>query len=152
MITSSLLVLIGTLLAGTDHDGAQGAAQLLLVEPATYDFGRVPLTGGDVTTRFVVTNRSNRAVRLSDVYTSCGCTTVKLQFSSGTVAGPFGMPGHELPIRYDRELQPGERIEVQVRFDPAAHGPQGVGRVTRTVVLKPVGGRAAEFTFTATVF
>ncbi|MFQ6046301.1 MAG: DUF1573 domain-containing protein [Gemmatimonadales bacterium] len=151
MITSLLLILMSTLLPSAAPGVAQGVAQLLVAEPAEHDFGRVPLSGGNVTTRFVVTNRGKRAIRLRDVYTSCGCTTAELEFSDGTVAGPFGMPGHDLPVRYDRELEPGERVEVLVRFDPAAHGPQGVGRVTRAVVLKPVGAPPTEFVFTATV-
>jgi hypothetical protein len=123
----------------------------LRAQPARYDFGRVPLAGGDVTTRYVVTNVTDGPVRLRDIYTSCNCTTATLRFGDGTVAGPFGMPGHELPVSYDRVVQPGESFQVQVRFNPAAHGPRGVGHVTRSIVMKPVGGPALEFVFTATV-
>lgn len=127
------------------------AVPVLIARPMTYAFGSVPIYGGTVSTRYVVTNVAGLPVRLRGVYTSCGCTTAELRFSDGVVAGPFGMPGHELPVRYDRVLQSGESFEVVARFNPATHGLEGLGNVVRSIILEPVGHSPLELTFSATV-
>jgi hypothetical protein len=78
------------------------------------------------------------------------CTTATLVTPSGR-RGPFGMPGHT-PIPSIRErLAPGEMAQVEVVFDPAAHGPAGVGRIDRTVTLQNDAGAPLELAFTAMV-
>ena len=124
---------------------------MLAAIPAVFAFGRVPINGGNVGTKFVITNVAGRPVRLLRVYTSCGCTTASLTFSDGTRAGPFGMPGHDLPIQYDRIVKPGERFEVEAVFNPAAHGPAGLGSVSRSVILETAAGPPLAFGFTANV-
>ncbi len=164
MKTTSILILATTMLGfGAFQKDAVGQepqsplsaspapAAVLTAQPAGFAFGRVPIAGGNVTTRFVVTNVADRPVRLERVYTSCNCTTASLEFSDGGAGGPFGMPGHELPTEYDRTVQPGESFEVQVYFNPAAHGPRGIGSVTRSIVLAPANDPPLEFVFTVTV-
>ena len=165
MKTTSILVLAATTMLGlgafqkdavgqepqSPLSASPAPAAVLTAQPAVFAFGRVPIAGGNVTTRFVVTNVSDRPARLQRVYTSCNCTTASLEFSDGGAGGPFGMPGHELPIEYDRVVQPGESFEVRVYFNPAAHGPGGIGSVTRSVILEPANDPRLEFVFTATV-
>lgn len=138
--------------AGYALEGAVKSPPVFSAQPDGYAFGRVPINGGDVATQFVVTNVADRPVRLQRVYTSCGCTTASLAFSDGTEVGRFGMPGHDLPTEYDRVVQPGEEFEVRVLFDPAAHGPNGIGTVSRSIMLEPADEPALEFVFTVTVF
>lgn len=165
MKTTSILVLAATTMLGfvasqKDAVGQQSQSPLsasprpaavLTAQPTGFAFGRVQISGGYVTTRFVVTNVSDRPVRLQRVYTSCNCTTASLEFSDGGAGGPFGMPGHELPTEYDRVVQPGESFGVQVYFNPAAHGPKGIGSVTRSIVVEPANDPPLEFVVTATV-
>ncbi len=124
---------------------------VLTADPRQYDFGRVPIDQGDVETAFRVTNRGADPVTLVSVYTSCGCTTAVLEFEDGTREGPFGMPGHELPTRLSRTLGPGGSVRVRVVFDPAAHGPAGVGRVMRAVAVHTEDGGGVELVIAAEV-
>lgn len=118
-----------------------------------YDFGAIPINGGNVQTVFQVANRGSEAVSLVSVYTSCGCTTAVLEFPDGSKEGPFGMPGHDLPIRLERprRLDPGQVVKVHAIFDPAAHGPAGLGPVVRAVNLHTSDGGGVEVTFSADV-
>lgn len=116
-----------------------------------HDFGQVPIDGGDVETTFRVSNGGLGSVTLVSIYTSCGCTTAVLEFEDGSREGPFGMPGHELPTRLNRSLAPGEGVQVRVRFDPAAHGPAGLGRVTRGVMVHTRDGGGVQLAITAEV-
>ncbi len=117
-----------------------------------YDFGSIPIDGGNVETVFQVSNKGSAPVRLVAVYTSCGCTTAVLEFANGGEAGPFGMPGHKsVETELDRTLAAGEDLAVRVNFDPAAHGPGGLGNVTRVVTLHTADGETTELTITASV-
>lgn len=165
MKTTSILVLAATAMVGfgalpADAVGQESqspppkspeAPAVFAAQPAGFAFGDVSISGGSVTTRFEVTNVSDRPVRLQRVYTSCNCTTVALKFSDGTEAGRFGMQGHEFLTEYDRVVQPGESFEVQAFFAPATHGLDGLGDVTRIVRLEPADDPPLDFTFTATV-
>lgn len=47
------------------------------------------------------------------------------------------MQGHGGVIpKINVEVQPGETAEIEAVFDPAAHGPQGVGKVRRAVYVE----------------
>jgi hypothetical protein len=89
---------------------------------------------------------------LQKVVTSCMCTEAKVTVS-GNESRFFGMehPGERNPsINY--EISPNETVTVTVNFDPAAHGPQGIGAFDRVVTLtfsNPLGIK--ELTFHGTV-
>ena len=129
--------------------GATGPGTLAAMAPA-FNFGTVSMAAGNVTHRYTVSNTGTGPVTITKLYTSCMCTTATLETSSGR-RGPFGMPGHA-PIPAIRErLAPGEMAQVEVVFDPTAHGPAGVGRIDRTITLENDAGRPFELAFTATV-
>jgi len=129
-----------------------GEAQRELVADRTlHVFGDVPIAGGNVQTRFTVENKSSEALQLVELYTSCMCTTVTLEFADGPAEGPFGMPGHDFLTTLDRELAPGEKVGLTVTFDPGAHGPDAVGPVTRQVLVGTSGGSQLILTLTANV-
>jgi hypothetical protein len=51
--------------------------------------------------------------------------------------GPYGMPGHgAAPPAVNARLAAGELANVEVVFDPAAHGPSGLGRIERVVTVE----------------
>ena len=117
---------------------------------AFYNFGTVSMAAGNVKHRYTVGNLGQAPVTITRLFTSCMCTTATLVTSSGR-RGPFGMPGH-VPVPSIRErLGPGEMAQVEVVFDPAAHGPAGVGLTNRTVTLQNDAGAPLELAFTATV-
>lgn len=107
----------------------------LLSAPETaFDFGKISMKDGKVTHRFTVKNKGTGEVTINKLYTSCMCTNAVL-YRSGKKFGPFGMPGHGMIPSINQRLRPGEEVQVEVIFDPAAHGPAGVGRVERVVYL-----------------
>jgi len=129
----------------------QKAESPLRSDKPHHDFGEIPITGGDVETVFQVSNEAVDEVELAAVYTSCGCTTAMLEFAEGSTAGPFGMPGHGYPSEIERTVAPGEGFKIRVTFDPAAHGPQGLGNIMRAVTLHTRDGGTTEFTIRAQV-
>lgn len=130
----------------------QRAESPLQAERRQYDFGAIPIDGGNVETVFHVSNTRPAPLKLVAVYTSCGCTTAMLEFADRSQAGPFGMPGHgSLQTDIDRTVEAGEDFTVRVIFDPAAHGPNGLGKVTRVVTLHTADGGTAELAITADV-
>lgn len=123
----------------------------LVAEVTTRDLGTVGIGDGLVKTVFHVTNGADEATGLAAAYTSCMCTEATLEFQDGTRAGPFGMPGHELPVTLERTLGPGEGFDVSVTFDPMAHGPDAVGPVHRAIALHSDNGGMLQLDFTVNV-
>ena len=48
-------------------------------------------------------------------------------------------------------MNPGEDAIIEVVFDPAAHGPAGIGPVDRVVTIENTAGRPLVLAFAATV-
>ena len=64
------------------------------------------------------------------------CTEAQVVFDDGGTSQIAGMRGHGAPTYVNREIAPGESFKLRAIFDPAAHGPQGAGAVSRTIYLK----------------
>lgn len=114
-----------------------------------FDFGEISMAAGKVSHDFEITNDSSSTIAFEKLFTSCMCTNAYFT-SGGEESGPFGMPGHGFVPRLGRELKAGEKAMVRVVFDPAAHGPAGVGPVDRLVWLES-GSNAKEFGIKAVV-
>lgn len=123
----------------------------LEAEVASLDLGTVGIADGLVETEFLVTNSADEPTELAAAYTSCMCTEVTLEFQDGSVAGPFGMPGHELPVTLTRTLAPGETFTARATFDPMAHGPDAVGPVQRAIALHSGNGGMLQLDFLVNV-
>jgi len=100
-----------------------------------FSFGKVSMRDGVVRHDFKLKNDSGEAMRITSVSTSCMCTKAVVVAPDGEKQGPFGMPGHGGSSSADIAVPAGEEVTVQVVFDPAAHGPAGVGRVSREIGL-----------------
>ncbi|KKU91783.1 MAG: hypothetical protein UY23_C0001G0389 [Candidatus Jorgensenbacteria bacterium GW2011_GWA1_48_11] len=126
-----------------------GPSQLVANE-SSFDFGTISMARGKVSRVFKFRNDGSGPAVLSRVYTSCMCTEASLISAAGRL-GPFGMlgMGFNPPIR--ETIPPGGEGEVEVVFDPAAHGPAGVGRINRVVSLEQASAAPLEFSFTANV-
>lgn len=100
-----------------------------------FDFGNISMARGVVRHSFPLRNGGDAEILISRIYTLCMCTTAVF-VKDGKRHGPYGMEGHGIIPRVNQTLAPGESAEIEVIFNPAAHGPAGLGRVTRTVYLE----------------
>lgn len=117
-----------------------------------FDFGKISMAKGNVSHEFRVKNAGAKPVNITKIYTSCMCTTAILQMSSGKELGPYGMPGHGgFAPAISQIVMPGEEMTVKAIFDPAAHGPAGVGLIERVVYVENNSGKPVEIQFKAVV-
>src|SRR3989344_4396057 len=123
---------------------------VLKTEESSYDFGTVSMANGNVSRIFKVRNIGPETVMMDKLYTSCMCTSASLMMD-GQKFGPFGMPGHGAAPSIKANLAPGQEAEIEVVFDPTAHGPAGVGKIERVVILENSAGSPVEFNFSANV-
>lgn len=116
----------------------------------SYDFGEISMARGKVSRVFSVENTGAEPVMITKVYTSCMCTSAYLEVGGDRV-GPFGMPGHGFIPNINKLVGPGEEAKVEAVFDPAAHGPAGVGRIERVIRLENDMGAPLELKISANV-
>lgn len=122
----------------------------LTANEESYDFGSVSMAKGKVSHTFSVKNTAEEPIIIAKLSTSCMCTTATLTVN-GARRGPFGMPGHGIIPKMNQPIDPGEEAQVEVVFDPAAHGPSGVGRIDRLVYLESESGSKFQLGIRATV-
>lgn len=131
-------------------NSTHGAGALVAAEPF-YDLGTISMAAGKVSRVFKIKNSGTNPVHIKKIYTSCMCTTATLITKEGK-AGPFGMPGHATIPTISQAITPNEEANVEAVFDPAAHGPAGVGKVRRTIYIETDGQKEPlELTFEANV-
>lgn len=142
----------GIILAAKIATGARvetnSSAQAKVPE-ATFDWGKVGIAAGNVEKDFVIENTGSAPLKLFNVKTSCDCTTARL--SQGAATSPiFGM---HTSSNFVMEVPPGQKAILKVIFDPAYHGPDAVGPVTRqiTVQTNDPGRGILTFLLTAVV-
>lgn len=116
-----------------------------------YDFGTISMKNGNVSKIITVTNTSGEDVLVSDLFTSCMCTNAFILEADGRKRGPFGMAGHGYVPKANMTLAPGASGEIEVVYDPNAHGPAGVGLIERSVLMKDSNNNAVEFQFKVNV-
>lgn len=137
------LIVVAVLVAGLilvargrgNEGGSQRASGKLAADHAAYDFGRISMAAGKVRHTFMMKNESGEPLNIRQMYTSCMCTTATWK-QAGESNGPFGMPGHGLMPQMNRMMGAGQEAAVEVEFDPAAHGPAGVGKILRDVIVE----------------
>ncbi len=127
----------------------KSAVQLGSVPPSN-DFGPISMKNGVVTKDFVITNPLDSTLKLTKLYTSCMCTKATFVLGDTTV-GTFGMPGHGVVPPLNVTLEPKQQATIKVAFDPAAHGPSGIGRIERVVTVEDETGVVLELPISATV-
>ena len=94
----------------------------LVVLNAEYNFGKIKQSGGVVSSTFAVRNDGGRDAQVSEVLTSCSCTTAEI--------------GKKI-------IKPGETADLKVIFDPNYHF-EDEGRFFRTATIKYNGDSIAE--------
>ena len=137
--------------AGTVKQDPTATVLSALIAPETsYDFGLVSMAKGTVEKIFKIKNTGSSPAVIEKISTSCMCTEASL-IKSGREVGPFGMPGHGFIPKINESLAPGEEAEIKVVFDPAAHGPAGVGFIERIVYIEERDRLPLELKIRATV-
>lgn len=81
---------------------------------------------------FPIKNTGSKDLEIANLSTSCMCTKTYLKVD-GKNGPDFGMKGMTAPSSWKGILKPGQKAEIIAAFDPAYHGPQGVGKVSRVV-------------------
>jgi hypothetical protein len=123
---------------------------VLVADKQMFDFGSISMAAGKVSHRFKFTNTSSAPVIIRKIYTSCMCTTARLEKANKRLDA-YGMPGHGFIATLNEPISPNEVAVVEVVFDPAAHGPTGVGKNERLVTLENSTDRPLEFVVLAFV-
>ena len=132
-------------------DAASRSAGRLAAVETKFNFGSISMAAGKVTHRYRFRNAGTEPIVLGKMYTSCMCTTAALVKSSGRKFAPVGMPGHTPIPALNETMQPNEEAMVEVVFDPAAHGPAGIGPIDRIVTIENSAGQPLELAFVANV-
>lgn len=114
-----------------------------------FDWGTISYDGGKASHRFTVTNDGTTSLSVANLKTSCMCTTV--QFLSPAGNSPI-LAMHQ-KSSWQGTLTPGDVADIDVVFDPAYHGPQGVGPIERVVSFDTNDPKKpyVEFTLTGKV-
>lgn len=158
-----ILALGGLIIAAMPEPGAKKPASVesrssalansagtLRAREATFNFGSISMAAGKVTHRYWIRNADTEPILVRKLYTSCMCTTAAL-VKGGRKSDPYGMPGHGFIPSINVPINPKEEAMVEVVFDPAAHGPSGIGPIERVVTIENSGGHPLELAFRANV-
>jgi hypothetical protein len=136
---------VGVMFLGRSTDRAMSSPTEVTVKSALsapetlYDFGVVLMKNGKVSRRFKITNPTDKDLTAEYLSTSCMCTTAYI-VDDKSRSGPFGMEGMSSSGKAKILFRPQESREIEVVFDPNAHGPAGVGPLQRFVTLTDATG------------
>ncbi len=99
---------------------------------SSFDFKDVKYSEGNVKHEFKIKNNGTKDLTVANMATSCMCTKVYLQVGDNK-SPEFGMKGHSSSSAWKGVLKAGEEGQIIAVFDPTAHGPAGVGPISRIV-------------------
>jgi len=140
----ALIVIIGGVAWGllgagkTDPSSvsSSGGASKIVLEPSQWDAGEISMANGKYSRTVTVKNSGDAPLKIMGVQTSCMCTSASLTVNSEK-SPAFGMPGHgRAPLWDGMEIAPGAEGQLEIIFDPLAHGPDATGKVVREVYLR----------------
>ncbi|EKD85159.1 MAG: hypothetical protein ACD_38C00074G0002 [uncultured bacterium] len=98
----------------------------------TFDWGNIPINGGNATKTFIIKNTGSEILKLTGIKTSCTCTKAQVEIE-GKTSPYFSM---HATSGWVGEVAPGKEARLLVIFDPAFHGPTGVGSVERLISIQ----------------
>ncbi|MDP4007626.1 MAG: DUF1573 domain-containing protein [Candidatus Peregrinibacteria bacterium] len=137
-----LLLVVGCSGGNSEADDAKAmkgtqSASSITIYNNDYDFGDIPINGGKVSVEFPFKNSGQDSIVISEGITTCMCTEAVVESNDGIVSPTLKMPAHGNAIaQVNQVLESGESAKLTATFDPMAHGPGGVGPITREVILK----------------
>ena len=128
------------------------AANVLTAAETFYNFGTISMKNGNVSKIFKVANPTSEDIKVPSLTTSCMCTTAYIVNEDGSRSRPFGMPGHGGAVpKANAVVKAGGSLDIEVVYDPNAHGPAGVGLIERSVFLEDESNNVIEFKFKVNV-
>lgn len=130
--------------------GLSAQAGVFELSESFFDFSTISMKEGKVSRMFSLRNTAESPITISTVTTSCMCTEAFVVHGDAR-HGPFGMPGHGSVPRVNETVEPGENVGIEIFFDPAAHGPAGVGKVERAVFIEDSDGNRSTIVIRAFV-
>lgn len=138
IIVLLVILIVGGLIFGlanysaTQNGKNNQTVAKIKISPLEYDAGTVSMSAGLVKHTYQVENIGQGDLKIDKIWTSCMCTTAKLRVGD-KISSEFGM--HSAPAFWSQKISPGEIGYLEVIFDPAFHGPSGVGLLSRAVYL-----------------
>lgn len=113
----------------TPEENHPGTPQIEI--PANeYDAETISMADGVIKHTYEIKNTGVGDLIIDSIWTSCHCTTARLKVGDKT-SPEFGMDKRPT----SQKIAPGQTGFLEVTFDPAFHGPQGVGQAVRVVYL-----------------
>lgn len=151
MVISTVILLFGgifflTKTTSTSQITASQNARAYTVDPTSFDWGTIPMNKGNITKTFIIKNTGTDTLKLFNVKTSCHCTKAYVTIN-GNDSPSFGMDSLS---SWTGEVPAGKEAKLTVVFDPAFHGPQGIGPINRFVSVETNDKANAKLTFTLT--
>jgi len=144
-----LLILGGVFLVSKTNNKASlagGQNTQVSVDKTSFDWGTIGINDGKVKAEFDLKNSGTAPLELANVSTSCMCTTAQVVIE-GKASPYFGM--HQ-KSSWTGQVEPGKSAQLIVEFDPLFHGPQGVGQITRQIVVETNDPGQKQLTFNLT--
>lgn len=134
LIIAAAVLVVGGVIGGISiyqGEKSTGIPQIK-IDTFSYDFGEVAMSKGLAVHSFNIKNEGDGDLKIFNISTSCMCTTAVLKVA-GKSSPEFGM--HNSLAYWSKKLKPQETAELEVTFDPLAHGPEATGPITRRVTL-----------------
>ncbi len=138
-----LAVIVGVFYAYT----ASKPKPRLYADHSYYDLGTVPQT--KISHIFTFSNTGAGDLTVTRIWTSCGCTTAKLELN-GIASPEFGMPGHGgYSGPWSASMKPSETANLIVYYDSTSMPDLYVGQ--RDVFVDSDDPSTPEYQFTISV-
>jgi len=136
-VVIAVVILIGIkVIASSPSQVAPVTDAELTISEETWNFGDIPMSEGIATKSISLTNNTTVPITVTNMQTSCMCTTAQIVHSDGSKSGLKGMVGHGGTSSLSETIQAGEVATLLINFDPNAHGPSATGPITRNVELE----------------
>lgn len=134
LISLIIILIVGGAVFGTIKffKGRNFGAPKIEITNLEYNAGTVSMADGLVEHTYEIKNIGPGDLKIKKIWTSCMCTTVRLRVGN-KLSSEFGM--HNSNSLWSEKIASGETGYLEVAFDPAFHGPGGVGLITRAIYV-----------------
>lgn len=133
MISAPLILIGGGIIFGllnrTPQESHPGTPKIEM-SSQEYDLGTISMANGPIKHTYEIKNTGDGDLKIDSIWTSCHCTTARLRVGDKT-SKEFGMDKRST----SQKIAPRETGFLEVTFDPAFHGPQGIGSAVRAIYL-----------------
>jgi len=130
----------------TPQISASQNAKAYVIDATSFDWGNIPMYKGLAIKSFTIKNSGTDILKIFNIKTSCHCTKAYATIN-GVDSSRFGMSDLSSWIG---EVAPGKEAKITAEFDPAYHGPTGVGPINRFVSVETNDKSNTKLTFTLT--